>query len=128
MKRILLDTNSLLRLLLNDIPSQKKIVEELLQKAKSRQIYILIPEIVIFEVEFALNKYYCVPKDKVIEKLQIIVSMNFIDIESRQSFILALDLYTKQKMSFVDCFILAKSKIEGYELFTFDKKLNNAKR
>lgn len=124
MKRILVDTNSLLRLLLNDIPSQKKIVEKLLQKAKSRKIYILVPEIVIFELEFALNKYYCAPKDKVVEKLQAIMAINFVGIENKQIFATALDIYSSQKVSFVDCFIRAKSNIENYELFTFDKKLS----
>lgn len=128
MRKVLLDTNGLLRLLLNDIPSQKKIVEELLQKAKKKQIYILVPEIVIFELEFALNKYYKAPKDQVIEKLQIVLAINFIDIESKQLFTTALNLYDKQKVSFVDCFIHAKSDIENYELFTFDKKILRTSR
>lgn len=126
MKKILLDTNSLLRLLLNDIPPQKKIVEELLHKAKSKEIYIRIPEIVVFEIEFALNKYYSVPKDEVIEKLQIIMTLNFIEIESKHVFTTALEIYSNQSISFVDCFIRAKSSIENYELFTFDKKLLRA--
>lgn len=126
MKRVLLDTNSLLRLLLNDIPSQKEIVEELLQKAKDKEVSVCVPEIVVFEVEFALSKYYGVPKDKIIEKLQIILAINFIDIESKQLFTTSLHTYAKQTISFVDCFLLAKSQIERYDLLTFDKKILRA--
>jgi len=126
MKRVLIDTNILLRLLLNDIPSQKKITEELLQKARNEEISILVPEIIIFEIEFSLSKYYCVPKHKVIEKLQTILAMNFIDIERRQIFTNALELYSVKTVSLVDCFVHTISNIEKYELFTFDKKILRA--
>ncbi len=126
MKRILLDTNGLLRFLLDDIPFQKRPVEQLLQRAKNKEVYILVPEIIIFEVEFALNKYYSIPKDKIIEKLQVLLAINFIETESRNIFITALETYSSRKLSFVDCFIHIKSDIEKYELFTFDKKLSKS--
>jgi uncharacterized protein len=124
MKRLIVDTNGLLRVLLDDIPSQKKVVDQLFQRAKNKEIYLLIPEIVIFEVEFSLNKYYSIPKNKIVEKLQIIMAINFIQIASRHIFTTALGHYSNQKLSFVDCFLRAKSNIEEYELFTFDKKLS----
>ncbi len=125
MKQIIADTNSFLRLLVEDIPSQKKVFNLLLQKAKNKDVLIFVPQIIIFEIEYALRKYYHVPKDKIIEKLQVIVAMSFLEIENRQCFIMALDFYLKYTISFVDCFILARSKIEGFELFTFDKKLKS---
>jgi uncharacterized protein len=125
MKPIIVDTNAFLRLLVNDIPSQKKLFEQLLQKAKNEELSIFVPQIIIFEIEYSLRKYYLVPKDKIIEELQVIVAMNFIEIEDRQSFNTALGYYAKEKISFVDCFILARSQIENYKLFTFDKKLKS---
>lgn len=127
MKQIIVDTNAFLRLLLDDIPAQKKIFERLLQRAKDKEIRVLVPQIIIFEIEFILRKVYLVPKSKIIEKLQTLVAMSFLEIESRQLFATALGLYAKQTISFVDCFLLAKSKDEGYELFTFDQKLNKSK-
>ena len=124
MRRIIADTNSFLRLLIDDIPQQKKAFTKLLKKGKDREILIFVPQIIVFEIEYILRKYYQVPKDKIIEKLQTIVTMYFLEIEDRQSFIMALDFYLKHSISFADCFILARSKIEEYELFTFDKKLS----
>lgn len=123
MKRIIADTNAFLRVFLDDIPSQKKTFEKVLQKAKEKQIHLLVPQIVIFEIEFVLRKIYRVPKEKIIENLQTLVPISYIDIESREIFITALDHYSKENISFVDCFLLAKAESEKAEIFTFDKKL-----
>ena len=126
MRRVIVDTNALLHFLLNDVPAQRKTVEKLLRQARNKEVLILVPQIVIFEMEFTLRKYYLTPKDKIIEKLQPIVTMNFIEIENRQPFIMALGYFAGYNISFVDCFLLARSRIEGYELFTFDKKILRA--
>ena len=125
MTRTIADTNAFLRLLTNDIPSQKKAVEQLLRKAKNKEVLIFVPQAIIFEIDYVLRKYYHVPKGKIVEKLQIIITMPFLEIENRQAFNLSLDYYTKENISFVDCFILARSKLENFELFTFDKKLKS---
>jgi predicted nucleic-acid-binding protein len=125
MKHIIIDTNGFLRFILNDVPTQKKIVEKLLQEAKQNKILIFVPQIVIFEIEFTLSKYYGFSKEDIIEKLKIIASASYLDIQDREIVQTALKLYKDEAVSFVDCFLYAKSKTEKIELFTFDKKLQN---
>ena len=124
MKKILADTNVFLRLLLNDIPSQNKQVKNLLIKAKNKKIQVIVPSIVIFEIQFVLEKYYGFGKDEVLDKIRHILSTSYLDIESRQTFIEAASFYKDRNLSFVDCFLIAKAKLEKLELFSFDKKLS----
>lgn len=123
MKRTIADTNAFLRVLLNDIPNQKKAFELVLQKAQKNDIYLIVPQIVIFEIEFVLRSVYHVPKEEIIEKLQTLLPLDYIHIEDRNIFISALLFFQKENISFVDSFLLAKSQIQEAELFTFDKKL-----
>lgn len=123
MKTIIPDTNVFLRFLLNDVPKQKQAAEKLIRQAKENKINLLIPQIVIFEIDFILEKYYLFSREEVIEKLHSLTSVDYLEIESREVFSEALKLYKKQPTSFVDCFLIARARLEEAELFTFDQKL-----
>ena len=127
MRTIIIDTNSILRFLLDDIPEQNAEVQKLFRQAKKTNLEIIVSEIVIFEINFILEKYYRFRKEEIIEKLGIIVSSNYLNIESRELFISALKLYRKNNISLVDCFLLVKAEIENAELFTFDDKMKAVK-
>ena len=127
MRTIIIDTNSILRFLLDDIPEQNAEVQKLFRQAKKTNLEIIVSEIVIFEIHFILEKYYLFRKEEIIEKLGIIVSSNYLNIESRELFISALKLYRKNNISLVDCFLLVKAEIENAELFTFDDKMKAVK-
>lgn len=123
MKQVIVDTNALLRFLLNDIPQQKKEVEKLLWQAKQNKRTIRILPIVIFEIDFTLRKYYQFGKEKLIDKLESIVGTDYMQVEQKEVFLEALKLYRVTNISFVDCFLLLQAESRGAELFTFDKKL-----
>ncbi len=123
MKKIIVDTNGYLRLFLNDIPDQANKIEKLLKQAQNDKIQIILPQIIVFEIHFALEKYYHFSKEEVADILKTLLSTDYIQVESRQLFILTLNLYCTVATSFVDCFILSKTKLEKAKLITFDKKL-----
>lgn len=123
MKAIVADTNAFLRVFLDDIPKQKKIFEKLLEKAKGKQVLLLVPQIVIFEIEFILRKSYHVPKEEIIEKLHSLISASYLEVESRNIFLSALPLFKNNTISLVDSFLFSKAKARDAELFSFDEKL-----
>ena len=127
MKKIIIDTNGFLRLFLNDIPDQANKIESLIVQAKKGTLHIYIPQIIVFEIYFALTKYYKTTKEDCIDKLKSIVSADYIEVESKDIFISTLTLYSSASVSFVDCFLLAKTQAEQAELFTFDRKLKRVK-
>lgn len=123
MRKVLLDTNALLRFFLNDIPEQKKAVDKLLRGAKAGEESLIVSQIVVFELAFILEKYYQFAKDLVVDRLKNLVLTKYLKVESRETFILALSLYSATSVSFVDCFLIAKAKQLKSEIFSFDKEL-----
>lgn len=128
MKSIVIDTNAFLRLLLNDIPKQADQVKQIILQAKKEQVKIIVAQIVLFEIDFILRKYYNFEKKEIIDKLKSLLSAPYFVIESRDIFQQALILYKEDNVSFVDCFLLSKAEREEAELFTFDQKLKKAER
>ena len=118
-----IDTNIFLRLVLNDVPKQADKAEALLKKAKKGLVKILVPQIIIFEMEYALSKYYKFPKGEVIDKLESLLSTPYLTVQDGDIFRKSLRGYKDKSLSLVDCFLLAKAEIEGARIFTFDKDL-----
>lgn len=124
MKQYILDTNSILRLLIKDVPSQSKKVEKLIQDASRSKLTITIPEIVVFEIAFTLEKYYEYKKEQIIFAIKSILSTSYLEVENRSLFLNALSIHEHKSIELVDSFLLVKSIDSKKELFTFDKKLN----
>lgn len=123
MKSFVLDTNAFLRFLLNDVSDQAEEVSKLFIKAKVKELEIFIPQIVVFEIEFALDKYYKFPKEEVIDKLSVLLVTSYVKVQDGDIFKEALELFKKTNLDFVDCFLQAYSKHKDSQLFTFDKDL-----
>ena len=112
-----LDTNAILRYLLNDIPEQAEKNAQLIENGSKSY-----PEI-IAEVVYVLVKLYSVPREKISE----IVAPITYEIEFDNADVVrdALSNYSRTKFDFVDCLLIARNQILGEEIFTFDKKLAN---
>ena len=123
MRPLIIDTNGLLRFLLNDIPEQADLIEKAIRKAEKDRRVVLIPQIVIFEISFILKSFYKLEKQAIIDKIHSILSVDILNIESKNLFLETLTLYEKNNVGFVDCFLLIKAEADGAELFTFDEKL-----
>lgn len=124
MESLIPDANVFLRFLLDDIPSQTKEATRVLIKAKSKRLKIYVPQIIIFEILFALDKYYKFPKTEVIEKVGTLLATSYLDIEDRTVFQEALEVYKSKNIDFVDCFLICQAKENNSTLFTFDKNLS----
>lgn len=127
MNLVVADTNVFLRFLLDDIPQQVKKFEKILKQAKKSEIILIIPQIIIFELNFTLSKYYLLPKQDIIKKLQLIIRTPYFKIQDIEIFREAIQLYSKSDLSLADCFIYYYSEAWKADLFTFDKDLAKLK-
>ncbi len=123
MKKFIVDANIFLRLFIPEDKELSSKASEFLKKAKDGKISLLVPQIIIFEVNYSLQKYYHFEKESIIEALSSIVSASYFNVESREMFMEALKIYENNNIDFTDCFLAARKKMEDVELFTFDKKL-----
>ncbi len=115
-----LDTNCLLRWILNDIPEQTELVTSLFNSGKN----IAIADAAIIETVFVLEKIKQISRETIEKALLAVVENNAISC-SKKLFIEILPVYVGHpKLSFVDCYLEALAGRTGTEpLLTFDKKL-----
>jgi len=126
LKTVIIDTNIFLRFILNDIPKDAEKAEVLFEKAKKKTLKIIVPQIVIFEIHFTLDKYYQFEKEKVVGVLANLVSSEYLDVQDGVTFLSAIVIFRDKNISFVDSFLIALSKKYSAELITYDKKLKKS--
>lgn len=124
MRKVTIDTNALLRLFLDDVPHQVLEVQKLLVWAKNGKLEIIIPQIIVFEIVFALSKFYKLPKREIIPILRSLLAFPGVKIQNKKLFEESTILYSDVNLSLVDCFLIQYSKNKNFDIFTFDKKLN----
>ena len=99
MKTLVLDTNALLHFLLDDIPSQTKEVKRKIELAKEGKIKLFVPQIVIFEIVFALTKEYGYKIEEVAEVLRKIFINKDLQVQDGDIFEQAIKIFSN-KLSF----------------------------
>ena len=116
MPKALVDTNVLLRYLLHDVESQQEEVDALIAGGVAT-----IPE-VFPEIVYVLSHSYKVDRQKISEAL--LTLLDEIEVEHKEVITHASKLYGETNLDYVDCVLVAYRKVEGREVFTFDKNLN----
>jgi len=114
----LVDTNIILRYLLNDIPEQSEIAR---LELKSGNVKILTQ--VVAEVIYVLSKIYKINRKEISENLLKIFSLDGVIIENEEIVVFAITEYGNSKLDFVDELLYANSKIKGTMVKTFDISL-----
>lgn len=112
-----LDTNIVLRFLLNDIPSQNARAKSLLAKSPT-----YVSDVVVAETVFVLESFFELERPSVAHLIKMLIAVPGLI----SSFFLpdVIDLYlTRPALSWVDCYAVIEAKISGNDLYTFDKKL-----
>lgn len=112
----LIDTNVILRFVLNDNVEMAKCAAEVIASGAYTK-----PE-VIAEVVYVLRSVYSIPKDKI--KSIIRGLSDIIRIENSACVIHAINLFASTSLDFVDCLLAAYNSLNGETVVTFDKKLN----
>jgi len=115
----ILDANAILRYILHDNEAQAQEVTALLERTRC-----LAATEVVAEVIYVLGKVYKTPRAKIAQALQVF--LNEKNVSPMQSTIVAqaMEAYASTKLDFVDC-VLSGYQMQGYSIFTFDKKLQN---
>lgn len=113
----LIDTNVILRYLLDDVPDMSAKAAIIISEGA-----FVLPEI-IAEAVYVLDGVYDVPKKEICNALTSL--LDEVSISNKAVIIKALDIFAKHNLDFVDCIIVARSKILGESVFSFDKKLNS---
>jgi predicted nucleic-acid-binding protein len=115
-----LDTNCLLRWLLDDVPEHTAIITEVINSEES----LVIADVAIIETVFVLEKVKQISR-QTIEKAVMAIFEKANIMCNRDLFIEVLPVWTSRpKLSFVDCYLETFARRNGASpLLTFDKKM-----
>jgi len=114
---IVIDTNIVLRYLLQD---DTKMFEEAKEIIENQEILILGE--VVAEVIYVLRGVYDVQKKEIVDSLQLLFEYpNIILLPKKNYIIEALTLYVIKNLDFVDALLCSMS--QDYVIKTYDKKL-----
>ena len=126
--KCLLDTNMVLRYLLNDVPEQFTVAKQVFDGLRTGERSAVLLESVLAECVYVLKLHYKVPKDELAVMLDNVLRYPGIVNTDKQSLREALHLYAAHNIDFVDCILVANARAGALELVTFDQgliKLNN---
>ncbi len=122
-KKVVIDTNLLVRYLINDDQKKADAVDNLLDKAIKGEVRIIIPSVVIAELVWVLESFYQLKEDAILELVEAIVNTSGLDVTDKSTVISALRLYKNRNIDFIDAWIIEFAKERGIKtIYTFDKK------
>lgn len=124
MKSTIVDANVFLRFFVPDDKIKYKTALDFFHNSKKNKVNLVVPQIIVFEVNYSLLKFYHFEKEKIIKALASMFSADYLDIESIEIFTDALKIYQNNNLDLTDCFLAAKKNLENMDIFSFDEKLN----
>ncbi|MEA2029608.1 MAG: PIN domain-containing protein [Campylobacterota bacterium] len=112
-----IDTNYIIRYLINDNEEMANIAEELLTTQE-----VFIANEIFAEVVYVLSGVYKISKENIAFQLSELIRFKNINTSNQEVLLKALDIFQDKNLDFVDCLLCAYSKEDT--IITFDKKLN----
>lgn len=122
---VILDTNALLRFLLNDDVDQSEHVERMLELAAADMEEVVVPVPVFFEISYVLLAHYRLTTSDYFRVMRVILFDSSIIIPhgEREMLMESLFLQEKSGLSLTDSYLLVLTKRQSDRLLTFDKKM-----
>lgn len=116
-----IDTNVLVRHLVQDDPGQSRKATQLITNQCTRDDPGFINRIVLCELVWVLESAYGYPKDTIVVVLDKLMRTSQLKIEDAQAAWTAFRMYQKGKADYADCLLGATNRTAGSErTVTFD--------
>lgn len=121
MSKNLIDTNLIIRFLVNDTPAKVAKIEKLL-KNKSNQNILL--DTVVAEIAWVLNSYYTLDKFDIIKKIKALIHIDTVECNA---FLInrALTLWEENNVSYIDSYLASVAELGNMTLYTYDRKFSS---
>jgi predicted nucleic-acid-binding protein len=120
-KRRLIDTNLVVRYLVQDHEKHAKAAEKLFEACDRGELILVVLPAVLAECVFVLDSFYGRPRADISSALATLISSPGVEISDAAVHLDALKLYRQTKAHFVDCLIAATAAAENTPVATFDQ-------
>lgn len=119
-----LDTNVLVRFLVNDDPAQAQVVRERFRQAETQREIFFVPLQVVLETIWVLDSAYGISRDELVAVLKDLLLLPILEFENRSA--LQSMVYTAGASNFdlPDLLIAETARLAGCgSVLTFDQKV-----
>ena len=120
-KRRLIDTNLIVRYLVQDHEKHAKAAEKLFAACDRGELVIVVLPAVLAESVFVLDSFYERPRADISSALGTLISSPGVEISDAPVHLDALKRYRQTKVHFVDCLIAAAAAAQNTPVATFDQ-------
>jgi len=124
MKSLLLDTNVLVRFLVQDDAKQAAAASKLMSDAQSGIYELILDRMVVAELIYVLIGHYKRPRVDVANTALALVRSPFVRTEHEQELVDALLRFRDHGVDFVDAWLVAKGATSAHEIASFDRDLD----
>ena len=119
-KRRLVDTNLIVRYLVQDHEKHARAAAKLFEACDRGDVVIVLLPVVLAECVFVLESFYQLPRKSIAAALGTLVSSPGVEIDEPSLHADALDRFGKTNVHFVDCIIAATASAQRTPVATFD--------
>ncbi len=117
-----LDTNVLVRYLVQDDRAQFAAAKRLIGRCLDEGLSLFVPVTVVLELEWVLRSNFEFAKGDILQALSSLFSATELTLESERALEVALQLFRESTADFADCLHIALATQAGEQpLWTFDK-------
>jgi predicted nucleic acid-binding protein len=103
-----IDANIILRFLTNDDPVKADACARLLEQLEKNEISLWLPDLVLADIIWTLEKFYRVRKAEIGELLAPILRLRGLHCSNKEVVFTALRIYTSQNIDWTDAFVAAQ--------------------
>lgn len=123
MKTVWVDTNVLLRFLLNDVPDQWKRADALMRQAAAGKLVVHVSVVVVAEVVAVLHHTFRKPLPDIARVVGGMLSARGVSVEDGAIVLEALRRSGELKVDFVDAYVAMRARDADEEIASFDADL-----
>ncbi len=122
---IALDTNVVVRILMDDDPEQGALARRLVERALDEGAALFVPLIVVCETVWVLETVYRVSRGSVAEAVSWLLTAEQLQIERQEEVARALTAYAGSRADLADILIRERARTHGAQaVATFDRSLD----
>ncbi|MFZ5633035.1 MAG: PIN domain-containing protein [Bacillota bacterium] len=117
-----IDANILLRFFTNDIPEQASHCTELLKRLEAGTEQVFLPDLILADVVWTLERFYKQPKTKIRDILTPILALKGLQFSSKALARRALQFYVDKNIDWTDAFVASQMLSKKYRhIYSYDK-------
>ena len=121
-RECLIDTNVILRFLLNDVAEQAEKARKLFEAVEAGVEKVYLTDLVLSECIWVLEKFYEVPRKEIKEAIKSVIMFQGVNTQSSKSLLLeALDLWEGKQVDWTDALLSVFCQREERAIISFDK-------